>query len=317
MQDIDKKIIALMPVKNEGWILRDSLTNLSEFCDHIIIGDQMSTDDSREIYKEFPKVLVIDNDQKFHSNNIRWRLLDEARKIPGEHILVLLDADEILPAEILKQNLDIIRTAPAGSVIQCPWLNLWKQADEYRSDGYWKDLTKNIFFIDDRKSDYVRESTLNDHTDRTPQVATYIKTDKLPVLHLEFLFWKKAQIKQAWYRCSELINKPEEAKKINNRYKDTKEADAIKTSPLKPECKEVFQTSQTAYKIESDWRYEEMLSWFNKYGIEFFEPLDIWHVEELYKMFEEKTGRKPQSVFYPWILTKLNDIKNRIKNDYL
>ncbi len=133
----------------------------------------------------------------------------------------------------------------------------------------------------------------------------------------EFLFWEKAQIKQAWYRCSELINKSKSARKINNTYKDTKNTDSVKTSSVDQSWLINLSLPEISYLPEEDWRYQEMLGWFDKYGIEFFEPLDIWHIEKFNQLFLEKAGRAPKPVFYPRIITKLNDLKNRIKNDYL
>src|SRR5437773_8466501 len=51
------KTIALVPVRNDAWILEHSLACWSAFCDAIIVSDQDSTDGSRDIYKRFPKVV--------------------------------------------------------------------------------------------------------------------------------------------------------------------------------------------------------------------------------------------------------------------
>jgi len=93
------KIIALMPVKNEAWILPYTLESLSKICDHIIIADQNSDDGSFEIYKKFSKVEVITNNEKIHSNKVRWSLLDRAREYEGKNIILNVDADEFIPIE--------------------------------------------------------------------------------------------------------------------------------------------------------------------------------------------------------------------------
>ena len=48
------KIITLMPVRNEAWVLPHSLACLSAFCDVILVSDQSSEDESREICRRFP-----------------------------------------------------------------------------------------------------------------------------------------------------------------------------------------------------------------------------------------------------------------------
>ena len=190
------KKIALLPIKNEAWILPTTLSYLSSFCDQIIVGDQMSTDGSREIYKNFPKVKVIDNKERFHSNKIRWNLLDEARKIDGENILIFLDADEFIQPSFFRQNFNNIEK---GTVLEFRWINLWKNEKEYRSDRYWDKLTKSTVFIDDKVSDYNRVEVMNDHTARIPGDNRKKKLiEEYPIIHIEFLYWEKSQIKQAW-----------------------------------------------------------------------------------------------------------------------
>ena len=94
--------IVMTPVRNEAWVLRAFLEATSLWADYIIIADQMSTDGSREIAKEYPKVVLIDNDRKeMHQAATRKLLFDEARKIEGEKILFALDADEFLSGDFV------------------------------------------------------------------------------------------------------------------------------------------------------------------------------------------------------------------------
>ena len=54
------KVIALMPVRNEAWVLEHSLRCLSGYCDVILVADQDSEDASREICRGFPRVTVLE-----------------------------------------------------------------------------------------------------------------------------------------------------------------------------------------------------------------------------------------------------------------
>lgn len=99
-------IIVLTPVKNESWILKRFLSVTSQFADHIIIADQNSEDDSRDIARGFPKVRLIDNQEALFDNQARQKLLiAEARRlVSGPRILLALDADEILCADALQSK---------------------------------------------------------------------------------------------------------------------------------------------------------------------------------------------------------------------
>src|SRR3954470_15498385 len=90
------KIIALMPVRNEAWVLPHSLRSLSAFCDVILVNDQDSEDESREICRQFPKVVVLASKQRLVCEQARWQLLDAARDYDGHNLLWCTDADELI-----------------------------------------------------------------------------------------------------------------------------------------------------------------------------------------------------------------------------
>ena len=95
------KIVVLTPVRNEAWILRRFLAVSSAFADQIIVADQHSTDESRDICRGFPKVWLIENAATEYNEWARQKLLIEEarRRVPSPRILLALDADEILAAD--------------------------------------------------------------------------------------------------------------------------------------------------------------------------------------------------------------------------
>lgn len=122
MTTSDCKIIVLTPVKNEEWILHQFLTITSFFADYIIIADQNSTDESKNICKQFSKVYIVQNrGQNFNESERQILLIQTARKLfpDKKRILIALDADEILTAESLlfKISWDQIRNAVPASTI--------------------------------------------------------------------------------------------------------------------------------------------------------------------------------------------------------
>ena len=118
--------VVLTPVRNEAWVLKAFLKATSLWADYIIIADQMSTDGSREIAKEFPKVILIDNDRKeMHQAATRRLLFEEAKKIEGDKILFALDADEFLAGDFVnsKDWKKILNSEPDDSFCW-RWMNL-------------------------------------------------------------------------------------------------------------------------------------------------------------------------------------------------
>src|SRR6185436_4280334 len=54
------KTIAMVPVRNEAWVLEHALSCLSGFCDVVIVSDQGSTDGSQDVCRRFPKVVLLE-----------------------------------------------------------------------------------------------------------------------------------------------------------------------------------------------------------------------------------------------------------------
>ena len=320
------KKIVLTPVKNEAWILQQSLENFSAFADHILIADQGSTDGSTEIYKKFPKVTVIENKESGHNNSVRWLLLDSARKIFNTldknepTIIFCLDADEMISKDtanlIHKLSEDHLNRNPDKTIsFELPWIQLWKDIHHYRNDGVWLNNFKNIVFIDNVHLDYIRSLTINDHTSRIPNTSEIIKLPDNPLLHFQFIAWESSQIKQAWYMASELISGQFSARRINHKYEGSLQKNAVVIeTPTEwinsiPEAQSVIPPKETT-KI---WQFEKLIGWFDNFGLEYFEHLNIWHSDLLHAMFIKKKGRNPKPKFYPRILVKINGLKNIIK----
>jgi hypothetical protein len=117
------KIIALVPVRNEAWVLEHSLACWSGFCDVVIVNDQMSTDTTREICRRFPNVDLLETTSTGPADTVarlpqqaRWRLLDAARNYDGHNLLWCTDADELTPPTLARRfSSSTPATLPAAS----------------------------------------------------------------------------------------------------------------------------------------------------------------------------------------------------------
>lgn len=312
------KIITLIPVKNEGDILENTLINTGSFSDYIIIADQSSSDNTLNICKKFAKVKVINNPNVGHSNMVRWLLLDEARKIDGDNLIFCIDADEIISPKSLTKIKEVIRiySLKPGVAFSFHWLHIFESYNKYRVDGIWNNNIKPIAFWDDRIINYKKQFVVNDHTSRIPEPKKIYYIKDYPLLHLQSLSKEKNEIKQIWYRCSELIKNPSNSKRINNKYSITNTKKVILEN-TKKEWFDDIHLEKLKYSKKDDWRYKEILSWFDKYGIDFFETIDIWEFKEFNNLFVEKMGRQPRIKTYPTLIIKLNNLKNYIRNNIL
>ncbi len=171
--------IVMTPVRNEAWVLRAFLTTTSLWADYIIVADQMSTDGSREIYKEFTKVIVIDNkNPEFNEAERQAMLVAKAREVAAGRDTLLwgLDADEIIAANAFEtKDWQRIFNSKPGAVFWFNWAITSPDLKHYQVSSY----SYPWCFHDDGKEphgNYVR----NMHSMRIPYPAdehdmTYVK----------------------------------------------------------------------------------------------------------------------------------------------
>ena len=168
----DPKIIGLVAVRNESQILPNCLKALSLYTDGIIILDDCSTDNTLEVINS----LAEDCNIKKIITKSKWyrdepgdknKLLKAGRELGGTHF-IMIDADEVFTANLLKNNIlrkKILSLNPSEKLC-LTWIQLWRSPDYYRYDSsVWSGGEVDIAFCDDKKCSYKSEFI---HTSRTP-----------------------------------------------------------------------------------------------------------------------------------------------------
>ena len=100
MEKIRPLLIVMTPVRNEAWVLHAFLKTTSTWADFIIIADQMSTDGSRDIIKEYSDdnksktdkadIILIDNKNPYFNEAERQAMLvAKAREISAGRDTIL------------------------------------------------------------------------------------------------------------------------------------------------------------------------------------------------------------------------------------
>jgi glycosyltransferase involved in cell wall biosynthesis len=293
------KLIALLPFKNEEWILPTYLSTMTKIADLVIAIDDGSTDNSKLLIEKSGGIVYesdIRKDVGWAEHHIRERLLDLGRLHGGTHF-ICLDADESFTTNFIYHSRKIIAAMNPGQKLSMHWLALWKSAYFYRNDdSVWSENYKDFVFCDDGVSRYNYAFLGVGRTPGENNQNTLIKlnsSDYGGVLHFQFSSWNRFQLKQAWYRCSELINKPDSVVGINEMYKITLEDSSAKLTRLPMKWIENILMPDDSQDYGS-WHLSSILSFFDKYGVVFFEPLHIWHIERLRKEFFQRMKRNPK-----------------------
>ena len=301
------KIIALLPVRNEAWVLPHSLACLSAFCDVILVNDQNSEDESREICRRFPKVVLIESSEELICEQARWQLLDAARDYDGCNVLWCTDADELISPVLATRFVDAQGGGlKPGTVVECLYYHLWHRVDRYRTDGHkyaphWKELGLR----DDRHMDFSRARRLPLHEPRVPLEGAVgvLRAAHLPVLHLQWLIAERNQMKQAWYRCRELLDGSKTAAAINEVYSATLPDPGVRTEAVPAAWVEEITFPDLSVDRIPSWQERDVRGWFDAHSPAFFEKLEIWHVPALRQEFRRRVGRAPRpdrSYLPPW-----------------
>ncbi|BAN36204.1 hypothetical protein SCD_n02396 [Sulfuricella denitrificans skB26] len=277
---VNPKIICLTPVKNESWILEQFLMAASLWADHIIIADQFSDDDSREIAEKFPKVILIENPStEFNEPERQKLLINAARKIEGPRLLVTLDADEFLSANFREsKEWQFIMHAPPGTVIRFKWINLKPGLKKYWSpDCYFP-----WGFMDDGSE----HTGATIHSMRIPMPLNSMKVDldEVKVLHFQYTDWERMASKQRWYQCWEILNQPERgALELFRQYHHMYEVKDTDLLEVKNEWFDHYgENDIDLFSVKKDgvyWWDREVLKYFQRHGTEKFKKLNIWDVD--------------------------------------
>lgn len=159
------KLIGLMPVRNEAWVLGLSARVALKWCDELVILLHACTDTSHEIAWEIygrheGRVHICDwNTPPWDEMLHRQFLLEQARMNRATHIAII-DADEILTGNLWHSGSEdvnnpaccirsAIATMPPGNVLQLPGYNLRGGTNRYHANGVWGNRWFSTAFADD------------------------------------------------------------------------------------------------------------------------------------------------------------------------
>lgn len=152
------KIVGFTQLRNElaKGNLRNWLRQMFEICEYVYVYDQASDDGSQEVYKEYPKLVVIQsNTNRFKEEiickgELLNRLLSEQ---PDTDFILWLDGDSLLDASLTRNNnailMDICRHAKNNNIdgILVEHYNLWRSDTHYRIDNQYHSLSGGVCAI--------------------------------------------------------------------------------------------------------------------------------------------------------------------------
>ena len=203
MSPASRPLVVLTPVKNEAWILDRFLAVTSRVADLILVADQGSTDGSRDICRGFPKVHLLDNSSPQYDEAHRQLLLLAAARelVPGEKVVLALDADEIVAADAPgSPGWQAMLGAAPGTVLCFEKPDLWQGADRcLRYDRPWP-----LGYVDDGAEH--RAHRLHSIRIPMPEGAPRLHVQDVKVLHYALTRLDHQAAKARFYSAQENLH---------------------------------------------------------------------------------------------------------------
>lgn len=297
------KLAALMPVRNEDWVLNVTARRALDWADVLVILDHASTDRTGEIlnglvnrYRE--RLCVIDEpDPTWREMEHRQRMLEAARAEGATHI-ASIDADEILTPNLVPQIRGMIEDLDPGELLFLPWLAIramhWGTCKfSYIADNVdssvvvaWKDDPRYYWSAEDRggyqfhhRHPFVKGPESYQHP------IFPLTAEQGGMMHLQFLSIRRLLAKQALYKMQELLRWPGKyfggedtaaLLKVNALYDHTIQRLANPVRPLPSAWS--FDTREMNIWDPEPWQLAECRRLIAEHGRERFAGLDLFGI---------------------------------------
>jgi len=231
------KLVALMPVRNEGWCLGLSLRVALMWCDEVVVFLHACTENSHDIAIRVAtatnRVTVVGTDRRpWDEMEHRQALLELARikgrpdapDGPGATHIALVDADEVLTANQLPNIRGWIERFNPRQLVQrrleLPLFNLRGGVHQYHLNGLWGERSTTVAFEDTPRLHWAGDR----YHHREPmglQLVPYkpITHREGGILHLWGASERRLRAKHALYKMVERLRWPEKStKEIDDYY---------------------------------------------------------------------------------------------------
>lgn len=287
------KLIALMPCRNEDWVLGLSARAALQWCDEIVILLHACTDRSPEIAQalalEYPgRVTVMTaNDAQWEEMGHRQLLLETARTRGATH-MALIDCDEVLTGNLLGSVRDQAAQMQQGAILQIPMRNMYGSINEYRCDNsIWGNTVTSVLFGDAPNVCWQAAGGYQHHH-REPynaNVTLRIYPQQLEggVMHLQFSSRRRLLAKHALYQMDEVIRWPgrRQVWEIAREYSMAPNWDGAQLLPVPDSWWAPYREFLQYLHVDQEpWQEKACQQLMEQYGPEKFQGLNLFGVLE-------------------------------------
>jgi hypothetical protein len=216
----------------------------------------------------------------------RQRTLDAGRLAGGTHFAII-DADEILTANLVGGIRPYIEAMSPGDNINLPMIPCWRSLAEYRNDrSIWSRTQLTAVFRDAPSVHWVADRGYQHHR-RLPYGTSGVTTSPFKrevggVMHLQFANWERLVAKHAWYKMIETLRWPgrRSVAEFNKMYGHALDERGIRLS----RCQDAWWEPTIMRLIHphggEPWQAAECRRMWAEHGPEKFTGLELWGVPQ-------------------------------------
>jgi O-antigen biosynthesis protein len=208
-------VYSIMRIKNEGRWIKRVVESQMPIVERMLIFDDHSTDNTREICRSFEKVTLIESPfeglQETRDKNYLMERLEEIAS-PGDPVLAL-DGDEELAPGSCRQIEDLI-CRPGPDCYRFHVLYLWDRPDQIRVDRWYANFRRPSLFRFKPGARFSSGAGGGFHCGNVPYAQAVGNCD-VKILHWGYMYKEDRIRKYEWYNAPDKQPIPE----VENGYK--------------------------------------------------------------------------------------------------
>jgi hypothetical protein len=193
----------------------------------------------------------------------------------------MIDADELLTANLLPSIRGMVEGMTPGNVLAVPQVPMWRTFLTRRSDDcWWTRAHQSLVFCDTGEAWWGPDGRGYHHHARVPkgmQPDTQVKVWG-GVMHFQWADWDRLVWKHRWYKMHEVLDYDgwKARTRIDEQYSNAPgEPDA--PTELVPE-EWLFPAYREWWPpvVKKSWHEDQCRAWLERYGAERFAGLNLW-----------------------------------------
>ena len=280
------KLVALMLVRNEDWVLNLSLRAALRWCDAVYVYCHKCHDGTQDIIDTVDRqnpgrvARAWSEADDWNEMDMRQTLLQQGRKWGATHF-ALVDADEVPTANWLAYLRQRALALNPGEAMDVPMIPCWRSLHAYRNDNsIWCKSRISVAFADKPGVCWKADNGYQHHH-RLPYGVTAKRVGERGaggVMHLQFANWPRLAAKHAWYKCVEITRFTKRTREeIDRVYNQALDESNLRTAECPKAWWEGHDTSCVDFQSEP-WHKAECKRLWDLHGADTFRGLNLFGV---------------------------------------